>query len=81
MGIVQYKLEYPSPVDRAPDISASQQIQRITRVHSQRPILRLRPLPLARLVVPDLQRSDGLDGARWLSGRIRLRPAQPSFAA
>lgn len=47
-------------MDRAPDISASQERQGIARVHSESSILGLHPLPLARRVVLDLQRGDGL---------------------
>ena len=47
-------------MDPAPDVPAREQVQRVARVDGQRPVLRLHPLPLARLVTLDLERSDGL---------------------
>ena len=47
-------------VDRALDVAAGQEGERITCIHGERRILRLHPLPLASLVVLDLQCSDGL---------------------
>ena len=47
-------------VNRALDVAAGQEGERITSIHGERRILRLHPLPLARLVTLDLERSDGL---------------------
>jgi hypothetical protein len=41
-------------------VSGSEELQRIARIHGQRRILRLHPLPLVRRRVPDLQRRDRL---------------------
>lgn len=56
-------------VDRRLDVVARQETQRIARVDGQAAIERLGPLPLARLVVLDLQGGHGLaeqqgDGAQ-----------------
>lgn len=56
-------------VDRRLDVVARQEAQRVARVDRQAAVQRLGPLPLARQVVLDLQRGDGLaeqerDGAQ-----------------
>ena len=47
-------------VDRAPDVAARQEVERVARVDRDRRVLRLHPLPLVRERVLDLQRGDGL---------------------
>lgn len=47
-------------VDRALDEAAGQESERVAGVHGERRVLRLDPLPLAGLVVLDLERRDRL---------------------
>jgi hypothetical protein len=47
-------------MDRAFDVPAREQVERVARIHGERPVLGLDPLPLARRVVLDLERRDGL---------------------
>jgi hypothetical protein len=47
-------------MDRAPHIPAREQLQRVARVHCQRRVLWLHPLPLVRHRVLDLKSRDGL---------------------
>ena len=47
-------------MDGALDVAAGEESERVARVDGERAVLGLDPLPLARLVVPDLERGDGL---------------------
>ena len=47
-------------MDRALNVAASEEGQGVACVDSERAVLWLHPLPLARLVTLDLERSDGL---------------------
>ena len=47
-------------VNRALDVAAGQEGERVAGVYGERRILRLDPLPFAGLVVLDLERSNGL---------------------
>ena len=65
-------IECDIPVDRALDIPACEERERIARIHRDRAILRLNPLPFPRLVILDLQGCDWLteeegEGAQILS--------------
>ena len=68
-----------TPMDRAADVSGSQERQRVARVHSKRPVLGLHPLPLARRVVLDLQRRDGLAEEQRPRAEVGV-PAAPEAA-
>ncbi len=47
-------------MNSALDVSARQELQRIARVHCQRRVLGLHPLPLVRRMIANLQACDGL---------------------
>lgn len=47
-------------VDSTLHVVSGQEAQRVARVHSERPILRLGPFPGIGLVVPDLEGGDWL---------------------
>ncbi len=67
------------PVNSALDVSASQERQRVARVDGERAVLGLHPLPLARLVVPDLERRHWLAEEKGPGAEVRV-PAAPETA-